>query len=42
MKLSEDSIRQEIKYKVFFIDEPKLYDGYTGIHFYKKATVLEW
>jgi len=26
MKLSKETIRQEIKYKIFFMDIPKLYD----------------
>tara|TARA_B100001989_G_scaffold252889_1_gene236777 strand:+ start:2841 stop:3554 length:714 start_codon:yes stop_codon:yes gene_type:complete len=37
MKLSEDSIRQEIKYKVFFIDEPKLYDWLYRHSFFQES-----
>jgi len=37
MKLSEDSIRQEIKYKVFFIDVPKLYDWLYRLSFFQET-----
>jgi SPX domain protein involved in polyphosphate accumulation len=37
MKLSENSIRQEIKYKVFFMDEPKLYDWLYRHSFFQES-----
>jgi SPX domain protein involved in polyphosphate accumulation len=37
MKLSEDSIRQEIKYKVFFMDIPKLYDWLYRDSFFQES-----
>ncbi len=37
MELSEDSIRQEIKYKVFFIDVPKLYDWLYRLSFFQET-----
>tara|TARA_Y100000816_G_C26057968_1_gene555330 strand:- start:216 stop:929 length:714 start_codon:yes stop_codon:yes gene_type:complete len=37
MKLSEDSIRQEIKYKVFFVDVPKLYDWLYRLSFFQET-----
>jgi len=37
MKLSEDSIRQEIKYKVFFMDVPKLYDWLYRYSFFQES-----
>ncbi len=37
MKLSEDSIRQEIKYKVFFMDIPKLYDWLYRHSFFQES-----
>ena len=37
MKLSEDSIRQEIKYKVFFLDVPKLYDWLYRYSFFQES-----
>tara|TARA_B100000902_G_scaffold4201_1_gene5386 strand:+ start:1574 stop:2287 length:714 start_codon:yes stop_codon:yes gene_type:complete len=37
MKLSEDSIRQEIKYKVFFMDMPKLYDWLYRYSFFQES-----
>ena len=37
MKLSEDTIRQEIKYKVFFMDVPKLYDWLYRHSFFQES-----
>ena len=37
MKLSEDSIRKEIKYKVFFMDVPKLYDWLYRHSFFQES-----
>ena len=37
MKLSEDSIRQEIKYKVFFMDVPILYDWLYRQSFFQES-----
>ena len=37
MKLSEDSIRQEIKYKVFFMDVPKLYNWLYRFSFFQES-----
>ena len=37
MKLSEDSIRQEIKYKVFFMDIPRLYDWLYRDSFFQES-----
>ena len=37
MKLSEDSIRQEIKYKVSFMDVPKLYDWLYRHSFFQES-----
>ncbi len=37
MKLSKDSVRQEIKYKVFFMDVPKLYDWLYRHSFFQES-----
>ncbi|MDC0466449.1 VTC domain-containing protein [Gammaproteobacteria bacterium] len=39
MKLSEDSIRQEIKYKVFFMDVPRLYDWLYRHSFFQESYI---
>ena len=39
MKLSEDSIRQEIKYKVFFMDVPILYDWLYRQSFFQESYI---
>ena len=37
MKLSSQSLRQEIKYKVFFMDLPKLYDWLYKYSFFQES-----
>jgi SPX domain protein involved in polyphosphate accumulation len=37
MKLADETLRQEIKYKVFFKDQPKLYSWLQGHSFFQKS-----